>query len=113
MRANKFFNVTAQLCTTYMLVFSVSYLETGLKMAFLKSNAYIWARYFCYFIYLPYLAYLLGHSFTEMTWPVFRPGDVSDEECKALHIAYEVEIINFATAINYGPVGWAVGAFNT
>jgi hypothetical protein len=34
-RAYSFFLVMGGICTSYMLIFSVSYLETGLKMVFL------------------------------------------------------------------------------
>ena len=44
LRFRSFFLLTSLLCGTYMLVFSVSYLETGLKMVFLDNDAYKWAR---------------------------------------------------------------------
>ena len=77
-RAYGFFLAIAVLCRAYKLIFSVSYLETGLKMVFLQSDAYIWARQFFYFSYLPLLAYSLGVYFTYMDTPVFRPGDVTN-----------------------------------
>lgn len=97
---------------TYMLVFSVSYLETGLKMVFLHSDANRWARYFLYFMYLPCLAYLLGHSFAQMTFPVFRPGDVTNEECEATHTEWLIAE-GKVLAINLGPTNLVIDAFNT
>ena len=111
LRAAYFFSGLASGFGSYLLVFAVSYLETGLKMVFLQNDAYIWARYFVYFTYLPYLAFLLGYRFAFMTFPVFRPGDVTEQECKILFVMWVAALNNFSK-INFGPLGWAVGAFN-
>ena len=44
LRFRSFFLLISVLCGTYVLVFSVSYLEKGLKMVFLDNDAYKWAR---------------------------------------------------------------------
>lgn len=72
-KAAYFFLILWPNFASYLLIFSVSYLETGLKMVFLQSDAYKWGRNFVYFMNLQFLAYFVGFYLAKTALlPVFR-----------------------------------------
>lgn len=81
----KYFNAFEGLnciCLFHFWVFTIKYLETGIKYTFLQSNLYLWVRYFLYFLILPYLVYIVGLYFwLTFSYPVFKPNATSQMQC--------------------------------
>lgn len=58
----------------------------------------MWTRYLLYFVYVPYLAYMVGNKLIALIeMPVFRPGNVTAEECRTAHAQTDLAMIKFLT----------------
>jgi hypothetical protein len=80
-------------------VFSVKYLETGLRYNFLKGDIHIWVRNFIFAFYLPYVATICGSQwYLAIIFPVNDlPSDTSLAKCFK---AGEAELANILTFAN-------------
>ena len=73
-------------------VFTVKYLETGLKYTFFDSDLFLWARYLLYWVLVLFVAYFGGlYFYLAFSYPVFKPDATSEAQCIKRYQPYQVQ----------------------
>ena len=81
----------------------MQYLQTGLKYAFVNSDAHRWVTAFLYFMLLLYVSYWMGSQFYYgITYPVFKPGhNLTDQQCTIAYQEWESDISEWGLDYRY------------